>query len=99
MQGIDHVDGLVQERHNSIANALKLRLSCTNPSMPCGSHCRAIILVPCHLDGLVQERRDCSALAMELYLSCINPSIYSSLYKSYEVWPPVDFMYGWPIFK
>ena len=25
-------DGLVQERHNSIANALELRLSCTNPS-------------------------------------------------------------------
>ena len=27
------VNGLVQERHNSIANALELRLSCTNPSM------------------------------------------------------------------
>ena len=26
------VDGLVQERHNSISNALELRLSCTNPS-------------------------------------------------------------------
>ena len=25
-----HVDGLVQERRNSIANALELRLSCTN---------------------------------------------------------------------
>ena len=29
----DHVDGLVQERRNSIANALELRLSCTNPSI------------------------------------------------------------------
>ena len=27
-----HVDGLAQERHNSIADALELRLSCTNPS-------------------------------------------------------------------
>ena len=27
--------GLVQERHNSIANALELRLSCTNPSSWC----------------------------------------------------------------
>ena len=27
-----YYDGLVQERHNSIANALELRLSCTNPS-------------------------------------------------------------------
>ena len=28
-----HIDGLEQERHNSIANALELRLSCTNPSL------------------------------------------------------------------
>ena len=27
-----HIGGLVQERRNSIANALELRLSCTNPS-------------------------------------------------------------------
>ena len=26
------IDGLVQERRNSIANALELRLSCINPS-------------------------------------------------------------------
>ena len=32
-----HVDGLVQERHNSIANAMELHLSCTNPSM-CGAY-------------------------------------------------------------
>ena len=30
---IKHIGGLVQERHNSIANALELCLSCTNPSM------------------------------------------------------------------
>ena len=28
-----HIDGLVQERCNSIANALELHLSCTNPLM------------------------------------------------------------------
>ena len=28
-----HIDGLAQERHNSIANALELRLSCTYPSI------------------------------------------------------------------
>ena len=28
-----HIDGFVQERHNSIANAMELRLSCTNPSI------------------------------------------------------------------
>ena len=34
-KGFDHthIDGLVQERRNSIANALELRLSCTNPSI------------------------------------------------------------------
>ena len=33
-----HINGLVQERRNSIANTLELRLSCTNPSislLPC----------------------------------------------------------------
>ena len=28
-----HFDGLVQERRDSIANALELRLSCTKPSI------------------------------------------------------------------
>ena len=28
-----HIDGLVQERRNSIVNALELRLPCTNPSI------------------------------------------------------------------
>ena len=28
-----HTNGLVQERRNSIANALELRLSCTKPSI------------------------------------------------------------------
>ena len=28
-----YIDGLVQERHNPIANALELRISCTNPSI------------------------------------------------------------------
>ena len=28
-----HLDGLVQERRNCIANAMELRLSCTNPSV------------------------------------------------------------------
>ena len=29
----EYINGLVQERRNSIANALELRLSCTNPSI------------------------------------------------------------------
>ena len=35
---IYHFDGLVQERRNSIANALELRLSCTNPSTCAAVH-------------------------------------------------------------
>ena len=30
---LNHLDGLMQERRNSIANALELRLSYTNPSI------------------------------------------------------------------
>ena len=33
----DHINGSVQERHNSIANALELRLSCTNPLISSGA--------------------------------------------------------------
>ena len=44
-----HLDGLVQERRNSIANALELRLPWTNPSYNTMRHmkyarfCRALI--------------------------------------------------------
>ena len=33
MMNHGHLDGLIQERCNSIANALELHLSCTNPSI------------------------------------------------------------------
>ena len=36
--GLGHIDGLVQERLNSLANALELCLSCTNPLMCCSVH-------------------------------------------------------------
>ena len=40
------LDGLVQERCNSIANAMELRLSCTNPSI---WSCRIVAHAPCHV--------------------------------------------------
>ena len=52
------IDGLVQERRNSIALAMELHLSCINQLS----------------DGLVQERHNSRVLAMELRLSCFNPS-------------------------
>ena len=39
-----HIDGLVQERRNSTANALELRLSCTNPSISWRHYVFAIFL-------------------------------------------------------
>ena len=56
------IDGLVQERCNSSALAMELRLSCTNPAILWDI-----------IDGLVQERRNSSASVMELRLSCTNP--------------------------
>ena len=35
-----HIDGLVQERHNSSALAMEWRLSCTNPSISCVNNAR-----------------------------------------------------------
>ena len=32
-ESCDNIDGLMQERHNSIAHALEFHLSCTNPSI------------------------------------------------------------------
>ena len=34
MSSLHYIDGLVQERRNSSALAMELRLSCTNPSIP-----------------------------------------------------------------
>ena len=35
LKAIHHIDVLVQERHNSIANKLELSLSCSNSSIYC----------------------------------------------------------------
>ena len=65
-----HFDGLMQERRNSIANALELHLSCTKPSI------WGVIFTATHFDGLMQERRNSIANALELRLSCTKPSIW-----------------------
>ena len=43
------IDGLMQERRNSIANALELRLSCTNPSKWCDELFMCVCLLPMYL--------------------------------------------------
>ena len=46
-----HMDGLVQDCSNSIANALELLQSCTKPSMWCPSPWSAVVKAHCVLDG------------------------------------------------
>ena len=60
-QFLDQLDGLVQERRNSIANALELCLSCINPS-----NCSCSVIMLCiivfylpvisYIESIVQER-------------------------------------------
>ena len=98
------IDGLVQERCNSIANALELRLSCTKPSKCCldltcyfrWTWWHAVHRLNHHwyINGLVQERRNSSALAMELRLSCTNPSkshLYNIMAQSTVYMPSKSF--------
>ena len=63
-------DGLVQERRNSIANALELHLSCTIPPTSSTN--------PSSMGGLVHERRNSIANALELRLSCTIPPTSST---------------------
>ena len=71
----------MQERRNSVANALELRLSCINinPALK-SKHLKSIML---SLDRWVNARRNSLANALELRLSCINinPALKSKLLK------------------
>ena len=75
-------DGWVQERCNSIANALELSFFCTNLSDGLVQERRNSIANALELslfctslsDGLVQERRNSIANALELCLFCPNLS-------------------------
>ena len=46
----EYFHGLVQERHNSIADALELRLSCINPSILCWQY-----MIICYPTNLVHK--------------------------------------------
>ena len=50
---LGHFDGLVQERRNSIVNALELRVSCTNPSIywSCGIETHRLSAVDVMVNG------------------------------------------------
>ena len=76
---MDHFDGLVQERRNSIDNALRLRLSCSNPSVLCmrlANERRRYYVTSSLIERRnSQERRNSIANALRLRLSCSNPSV------------------------
>ena len=57
----DNIDGLMQGRRNSIANALELHLSCTNPSRYAWhyvSHCFGYVLLDSN-DSFTHILKDC----------------------------------------
>ena len=56
-----YIDGLGQERRNSIANALELHLSCTNPSI-CAHHSHHVNIPPTSTDHNTQEESHCNLL-------------------------------------
>ena len=70
----------MQERSNSIANALELHISCTNHidglvqerSNSIANALELCLSCTNHIDGLVQERSNSIANALELCLSCTN---------------------------
>ena len=84
-----HIDGLVQERHNSSSLAMELHLSYPKLSIwhylilfircnliNISQEYNTLDFICIHIDWLMQERCNSSVLAMELYLSCTNPSIW-----------------------
>ena len=54
---IPYIDELMQETRNSIANALELRLSCTNPSMSCFNVLHGISCLYPYLSALLGCRQ------------------------------------------
>ena len=81
---ISYIDGLMQERCNSIANALELHLSCTNPSISL-SHYNGTRGMPpiSHCWGYFSR----------------YPVMLWSLCNSFEASTPSDFIYGCLVFK
>ena len=86
----------MQERRNSIANTLELRLSCTKPSMCWQTpwqYSRVGYSVPVsnlHIDGLVQDCSNAIANALELRLSCTKPCVGKHLLLTIQLGLPIQ---------
>ena len=66
---LQHIGGLMQEKRNSIANALELRLSCTKPSIWL-SHCDVTLSIAVIVSYVSMNRR-------EHYSDVIISTVYS----------------------
>ena len=75
------IDGLEQERCNSNALAMELRLSCINPERRNSSAIATELRFSC----TNPERRYSSALAMELCLSCTHRYGYETVGSHWPV--------------
>ena len=62
-----YLDGLVQERRNSIAKALELRLSCTNPS------------IWCHWNWRESSQADCFVIIWSIWVCRLDRSCVLSV--------------------
>ena len=70
------IDGLVQERRNSSALPMELRLSCTNPSKCTLDHQKNCLI----LQGLEVYIRDTPSIPEHLYLSLKSENDRDALY-------------------
>ena len=71
---IFNIDGLVQERRNSRALAMELRLSCTNPSIwfyiwLCLTVCIGIMASGCMHRGLLRFIKFCFIIVKDMFLN------------------------------
>ena len=82
------INGLVQERHDSIANTLELHLSCTNPSI-CSANCNHSHILPWlqwgQLNAHDTQGNHSSPPPNHLSLPVIRPLLWVVIsYSSYE---------------
>ena len=77
-----YIDGLVQERRNSIANALELRLYCTNPSIyvlalllaHCVLHCNELYHIIMRIGRVNVHAKKIALIRWHLTIFCSVPS-------------------------
>ena len=78
LQAIDNINGLMQERRNSIANALELRLSRTNPSI-------------CHKSKIISYKT--ASFSTMMWLFFLTASFIKHINKYDQYSQPILFLF------